>query len=387
MSTSLEYVLLLSFLIACGCLFSVPLFSFIDEKTDSTSNHNVSMDSLRYFLASFVFISHEIGFYYYFTEGKFTHPFKGIGMLSHVGVALFFSITGYLFWGKVKRGNVNWISLYKGRFFRIVPLIWFNSIVIIIAVCIISGSAPHKNAIHWFDFINNNRPDFTDFKDTFMFTAGVFWTLVFEWGFYFALPALSLAAKRPFEFSMLATFFLVYISGYIPLKLPFNFLLFFSIGMLVSDISEKITIDKKYSDIIFIASFMTLLFCKDNIYRIDSFTNVILFLIMFSVAKGASLFGLLNIKGFRRLGTASYSIYVMHAVVIMCAFISLNSIDVLKQHPVAIMIPLSVCVMFISLLTYFYIEKRFMTMGRGFRFNKKHNESTHVNNSDSISTM
>lgn len=387
MSTSLEYVLLLSFLIACGCIFSVPLFRFIDEKTDSPSNHNVSMDSLRYFLASFVFISHEIGFYYYFTEGKFTHPFKGIGMLSHVGVALFFSITGYLFWGKVKRGNVDWISLYKGRFFRIVPLIWFNSLIIIIAVCIISGSSPHKNVIHWFDFINNNRPDFTAFKDTFMFTAGVFWTLVFEWGFYFALPALSMVAKRSFEFSMLATFFLVYISGYIPFKLPFNFLLFFSIGMLASDVSEKISIDKKYFDILFSISFIALLFCKDNIYKVDSITNVILFLIMLSVAKGADLFGLLNIKGFRRLGAASYSIYVMHAVVIMCSFIFLNSIGMLNQNPIAIMIPLSIFIMLISILTYFYIEKRFMTLGRSLKFNKKRNSATHVDGSDSISIM
>lgn len=370
MNVFVEYAFLFSFLIGCGLIFSLPRFRFVDDKDMSTANHNTPMDSLRFFLASFVFISHEIGFFYYFTSGKFTHPYVGISMLSHVGVALFFSITGYLFWNKIKRGGVNWVSLYKGRFFRIVPLVWFNSLIIILIVCFLSGEMPSMNVLNWFDFINNRRPDFTSYKETFMFTAGVFWTLAFEWGFYLALPALSLIAKKSFEFSMLFVFFLVYVSGYITLKIPFNFLLFFAIGMITSDIAEKITFRKKHVDFIFLFSLMALLFCDDKIYRVDSFTNVLLFLIMLSVVKGADLFGLLSIRGFKRLGIASYSIYVMHAVVIMCAFIFFNALGILKQYPVAIMLPLSLSVLYISLVTYNYIEKRFMLYGRGIKFNE-----------------
>lgn len=364
MSVFIEYALLFSFLTGCGLFFSLPWFGFVDDTAESASNHNNSMDSLRFFLASFVFISHEIGFFYYFTDGKFTHQYSGVGMLSHVGVALFFSITGYLFWSKIKKGNVNWTSLYKGRFFRIVPLVWFNSIIIIIIVCFISGESPNIKVLNWFDFINNHRPDFTSHRETFMFTAGVFWTLAFEWGFYFALPALSLLANKSFEFSMLFLFFLVYVSGYITFNLPFNFLLFFAIGMVTSDVADKIKLKKQYFDFIFLLSLISLLFCEDKIYRVDSFTNVLLFLIMLSVAKGADLFGLLSIIGFRRLGVASYSIYVMHAVVIMCAFMSFNSLGILKNHPIAIMLPLSVFVLYISLITYNLIEKRFIRLGR-----------------------
>jgi len=93
MSLFVEYASLFSFLIVCGLIFSLPRFGFVDDKNTTNANHNSPMDSLRYFLASFVFISHEIGFYYYFTDGKFTHPYSGLGMLSHAGVALFFSIT------------------------------------------------------------------------------------------------------------------------------------------------------------------------------------------------------------------------------------------------------------------------------------------------------
>ncbi|MCD0236501.1 acyltransferase family protein [Enterobacter kobei] len=369
MSVFIEYALLFSFLTGCGLFFSLPWFGFVDDTAESASNHNNSMDSLRFFLASFVFISHEIGFFYYFTDGKFTHPFVGISMLSHVGVALFFSITGYLFWGKIKRGSVNWISLYKGRFFRIVPLVWFNSLLIILIVCFLSREMPSMNALHWFDFINNHRPDFTSYKETFMFTAGVFWTLAFEWGFYIALPALSLIVKRSFEFSMFFVFVLVYASPYITLKVPFNFFLFFAIGMLASDVAEKINLQQKHFNFIFISSLIALLFCDDRIYRVDSFSNVLLFLIILSVAKGADLFGLLRIRGFRRLGVASYSIYVMHAFVIMCVFKLFNSLGILKNNPITIMLPLSISVLYISLITYHLIEKRFMTLGRGVKFN------------------
>lgn len=138
--------------------------------------------------------------------------------------------------------------------------------------------------------------------------------------------------------------------------------------MLASDVAEKINLQQKHFNFIFISSLIALLFCDDRIYRVDSFSNVLLFLIILSVAKGADLFGLLRIRGFRRLGVASYSIYVMHALVIMCVFKLFNSLGILKNNPITIMLPLSISVLYISLITYHLIEKRFMTLGRGVKF-------------------
>lgn len=364
MEISNPYIFIFSFLIIAGLIFSTPIFSYIDRNTEKKSKHNVPLDSLRYFLASFVFIAHSIGIYDYVLHGTFRGKYEEINMLAKVGVALFFAITGALFWAKIKKGNTNWVGLYKSRFFRIVPLIWFNSLIICTIIIFITKEEPTRKIYDWFDFINNNRPDFSTLNGTWIFTGGVFWTLVYEWGFYFALPILSLFAKRSFELSAGLAFCLIYIGKTFMPSIPLHYLMFFVIGMLADDISDKITISKVQLNILLSLSIGTLLYFMPYTNDVSSFSNILLFIIIFSVYKGADLFGVLSLRGFQRLGEASYSVYIMHALILYSVMKVAKLYDTLIGNENFIFISCYFLILLASSVTYRFIEKPFINLGK-----------------------
>lgn len=102
MELTYPYIFVFSFLIIAGFFFSLPFFKYIDSNGYDKVSHNIPLDSLRYFLASFVFIAHSIGIYDYILHGMFRGKYAEIDLLARSGVALFFAITGMLFWGKIK---------------------------------------------------------------------------------------------------------------------------------------------------------------------------------------------------------------------------------------------------------------------------------------------
>jgi peptidoglycan/LPS O-acetylase OafA/YrhL len=367
MELSYPYFFVFGFLFIAGLFFSLPIFNYMDTKLPHPKSHNIPLESIRYFLASFVFIAHSIGINDFILTGDFRGKYDQIDLLARSGVALFFAITGLLFWGKIKKGNTNWISLYVNRFFRIVPLIWFNSALICIIIIGLTREAPSIEIIKWFDFINNNRPDFTSMKGTWIFTAGVFWTLVFEWGFYFLLPALSMFARRSFEFSTLLAFILVYTGKIFFPQLQLHYLMFFVIGMLASDISDRINLKKHQLDIILSSSIALLLIFRPFPNDVSSFANVLYLIIMICINKKADIFGLLKIKGFQRLGAASYSIYIMHAVVLYSLLEFAQKNNFLFGNEKIIYISGYFAVLLVSTLTYKFIEEKFMSIDRSLK--------------------
>ena len=83
------------------------------------------IDGLRGWLALGVFFAHSVTTYGWYTTGQWdgaAAPFYG--RVGQVGVALFFMITGYLFWGRVVRaqGKLDVPSFLLSRVRRIVPM-------------------------------------------------------------------------------------------------------------------------------------------------------------------------------------------------------------------------------------------------------------------------
>lgn len=364
MELTYPYLFVFCFLTVAGLFFSLPFFKYVDQKTPPNSSHNIPLDSLRYFLASFVFIAHSIGIYDHVLHGTFRGKYLEIDLLARSGVALFFAITGLLFWDKLKKKEVNWPKLYINRFFRIVPLIWFNTILIGVILFSISKEAPNQNYFKWFDFINDKKPDFTEFKNAWIFTAGVFWTLVYEWGFYFTLPALSMFSKRPLVASITISFALIYVGNFFFPKMHLHYLMFFVIGILASDISELVKLKKTHLDIILLTSIVTLLYFMPYPNDISSFSNVLFLSIMICINKKADLFGFLSIKGFQRLGLSSYSIYVMHGVILYCIIKYSFKHEFLIGNETYIFLLGYAIVLLFSTLTYKFIEDKFIEIGR-----------------------
>src|ERR1700761_4154599 len=87
-------------------------------------DHITELDGLRALAALSVFVSHAGLYSHYLATGRWELVAPVFTVLGQGGVALFFMITGFLFWGRLLRahGRPDWRILYIGRVFRIGPL-------------------------------------------------------------------------------------------------------------------------------------------------------------------------------------------------------------------------------------------------------------------------
>lgn len=360
---------------------AVKLFGFV-RKTDSIIDKSrvLQLDGVRFFLASSVMLSHSTLMYNYITKQHYkTDMFAFMAMF---GVASFFAITGFLFWGFVRKSeNPDWVKIFVNRFFRIAPLVIVNATLIIITMYIyarLSGVeySISARAIYWFDFINNNKPDFNGIKDAWVATYGVHWTLVYEWGFYFSLPLLWMlgGGKKSTALVISGAFVLIYILPIISVGAKLDFknysLLHFLVGMLACELNESVKLKKSIANVLFCITAISIVwfmyYTGKSIYNTSSYVNVLVFLVIFLLYKGADLFGLLRMKAFVLLGEASYSIYMMHALVMFVIFKIAENLGVLIDHTILVFIIAYTSVYFVSLITYTFIEKPMISFGKMF---------------------
>ncbi|MEX3013427.1 acyltransferase family protein [Acinetobacter baumannii] len=88
-----------------------------------------------------------------------------------------------------QKTNIDWTELYVSRFKRIVPLFTFVASIVIAITFItiersINDSESMKFIAKWLLFVGGDIDSFDSRK----IIAGVHWSLVYEWGFYLALP-------------------------------------------------------------------------------------------------------------------------------------------------------------------------------------------------------
>lgn len=125
-------ITILSFLacIVLGFVLSkTKRFSYLSDR----DNRFGAIDGIRGYLALSVFFHHYVITYYWKLNQVWQRPpenfFQNLGK---VGVAIFFMITGFLFFSRIisQDRTINWFSLYKSRIFRIYPLYLFSLCVI-----------------------------------------------------------------------------------------------------------------------------------------------------------------------------------------------------------------------------------------------------------------
>ncbi|MEN3753676.1 acyltransferase family protein [Mangrovibacter sp. SLW1] len=238
--------------------------------------------------------------------------------LCYVRCGYVFCYNRISFWGKVSQDdNPNWISLFVNRFFRIVPLIIINIICIVIVYSLYAwlvGKDIHisYDLIYWFDFLNNTKKQFNGVASAWVATAGVHWTLVYEWGFYFSLPILWMLGKknRSTAFSIGLIFLIIYLLPGLLKQISFylrpSAFLHFVIGMLVWEVRNKIIISKKVADVLLLLSVGYIIFMgymsEEGVYDTSNYINIFIFLMLFLLSKGADLWGWLKFKIFVLLG-------------------------------------------------------------------------------------
>ncbi|WP_173292041.1 acyltransferase family protein [Thiosulfativibrio zosterae] len=341
-----------------------------------------NIDGLRGFLALGVFYHHFIITYHWKLTGQWVAPaqnfFNNIGQVS---VALFFMITGYLFIGRMLKNKLTWRAFFLSRLFRIMPLYLFMITLMTWLILFHSNFLLTDGVILLLKEIGLwpifQQPSINGFEHTMQVTAGVTWTLKYEWIFYLALPiiGLLLSHKISIWILLLSVLILAHNPKEIYITEPIQFNTFFFILFLIGGFGTHIEIKYKnikpnlirllsYGGIL---SIILVLFFFTNSYGVpQAFLIGVFFL---SILLGNNLFGLLHHRASIILGEMSYSIYLVHGLVLYVLFsIFFNDFIKIDANSYLTTMPfVGLLILLISSLTYKHIEKPMIEVGRKLR--------------------
>ncbi|WP_181300002.1 acyltransferase family protein [Paraburkholderia caribensis] len=320
---------MLAIVAVCVILLSHPqIFRFLDNVPNASAHRLDALDGLRGILAVSVVFHHLVIKRWALETGRWELPPSHFySLLGQSGVAVFFMITGYLFWGRLidNGGEIKWTNLYINRFFRIVPLyllVVFSYIAVVLFRAHFQISIPDREfamqLLQWLSFGMVARP-LPLLGDTYSLTVtSQVWTLYYEWIFYFALPLLAVFAKvrSQLAVTLAALLIVLNIEGLIGEPNRY-FVMQFLIGMFVASLTRTYPVlrgDGPVRSIVAVAAATCAFKFSDSAYS----TSAVVFLGVFFlfVASGTSLFGLLTLRGVRRMGHMSYSIYLLHGLVL-----------------------------------------------------------------------
>lgn len=337
-----------------------------------------TIEGLRGYLAYFVFIHHFFIWYFYLLYGEW--KITDINIINHFGktsVSFFFMITSFLFTNKLlEKKEINWFVFFNNRIKRLFPLYIFNVIIIFIIVMKISDfkiNVPKlilfQEIFNWITFTYFEQPDINNIP-TKIINAGVFWSLRYEWVYYFSLPFLYiLITKRRISilnfivfFILILLFFLSPINNF--LLLFYNFIGGGAVAIILKNL-KKIDI-KKFTYPLY--SFIAILLMIGIIFFFNSSENVISITIQIFVfaiiVSGNDFFKILVNKYSLILGQLSYSIYLSHGIVLYVfnSFV-FSKVEIITRglfYYLLLGLLYSFITILFSFLTHKYIEKPFM---------------------------
>lgn len=290
------------------------------------------LDGLRGYLALFVVVNH----YVQWTRvlaldhewGTGAHQVVAIGQ---VPVAIFFMITGLLFYPVARRGfdETRWRPLLVSRVFRIVPLALLSVVVSAAILWLRAGFTADPavladtlvNMARWALFLG--QPPLFGFADSFLVNGGVFWSLTSEWLFYLAvLPAIAAARSltrgrvpawaTPLWMMGAALALRVVWPGQSDYMLPFM------LGMMIAELREHPRLHAPFGrgDVAlasFVVMVMAIAFLPPPIRdRTAMFYAPFLACVVYGGSFGRALAS----RGSVALGECSYGIYVLHGIVL-----------------------------------------------------------------------
>lgn len=348
-------------------------FNHLNILTEQTLLRSSPIDALRGLLATSVVCHHFVVTYHWKTTGVWERPQSDIlNNMGVVPVSLFFMITGFLFFGKIYQKNPEWSLILRSRIQRVMPLYIFVVFMVFVISLMKTGfifdadtKGLIKGLVSWGLFIGSS---FNGSPDSIHMTSGAHWTLRYEWLFYLSLPAVAAVFNRRWYGKYLALSVLVMVLAipgiYLGVVVPKLALLFF-IGfipvILNINFPEFSSLAKSRT-----ASLVALACIASGMsigqgYSI--FQMVVLGVTFTMIALGNTFFGLLGSKGLKTLGEVSYSIYLIHGLILYMLF-SVFEIFSFQDHNalhyIALLPLVLALVSAVSILTFSAIEKPFI---------------------------
>jgi peptidoglycan/LPS O-acetylase OafA/YrhL len=363
-------------LIACGFISLGP-FRHLD---DSLAQHRWGpMDGLRGFLALGVFGHHlavDIGWLQWSTWAplhSYFYAFVGPG-----SVALFFMITAFLFWGRLvdTEGQLPWKRFYLGRVFRIGPL-YVGVILLMILVALAKTHFQLREGLvrviqecgTWLSLgISSSHPDVNGLGRTWHIIVGVTWSLQYEWYFYFSLPFLAVAAKprRHVLFAVIGLA-LSALAWFVWSGNPLAYIGMFFAGILVASL-VRLPMKGDWTHpawaVAGLAALVAPVLCTPQAYQPASILCLAFF--FFLVVQGNTMFGSLSCRAARRLGGISFSLYMVHGLLINAAFGTGATLRYALRSPAhywIVALAMTPILIMVASLSYLYIEKPGMAWG------------------------
>ena len=327
------FFILLSIAIGYALCFATAGLLSRDKSLSGLANRSqrfISLDGLRGFLALGVFYHHVVMTGIFIETGVSERPVVDVFQnLGKVSVALFFIITGFLFYGKLlsaKTAEV-WLKLYESRLFRILPLYLFALLLILSFILAPKGFSLDielrtfvKELIAWLAFHGETINGDPAAKTV---ISGVDWSLRYEWLFYALLPSLALMSR--YRFMIISLVLLTILGNLNPTwLLSFNtkYFLFFAIGGLARIQYKQFPIETESMNSLWGNGITLLLILVVLSYpqTFDLIHSSLIGLLFLCFVNGNHLGGLLKKTPALILGEISYSIYLMHGVLLYIIF-------------------------------------------------------------------
>ena len=350
-----------------------------------------TIDGARGFLALAVVLHHGVIYYTFVRDGSWVVPPSRFYTLSgQVGVSCFFIITGYLFWSKAvrARGSLDFVDLMLGRLFRLGP-IYLLVVLIAIAINFVRSGAvlnipfaefmmqlAQNLALGLFSLVDMNGVQ--GFSLT---TAGVTWTLQYEWYFYLLLPLLSVFAINervhlPFSLiSFAAMLFLASVGGRIEPVLC----AVFAAGMACASLENKgliVKLSPVLLSLVVVILWLVLYLAYETAYLPG--VALLLGASFYFILAGASIFGLLLTRPSIRLGELSYDIYLLQGIILYLAFAmpSVRSFALASDinHWIVLSMVM-VVLLFVALVAHLLVERPGVEIGNRLRAMRQVNSS------------
>ncbi len=343
------------------------------------------LDGLRGYLALSVMAHH---FYIWVQVSRFgaawlPPPVHLFNQLGAGGVALFFMTTGLVFYPRMLVGwrATSWPALYVTRAFRILPLVVVAVAAVTALVMLRTSILPDQRyfgtALRW--ITSWGEPSLLGYPDTGRVNAYVLWSLWYEWLFYLILLPVGAVAMdrlrargRPswwFPAALLAVGagarLVAFRAGHAPGAL--RYLPLFCAGMIAFECQARAGLRGLLARPWLAVVSAALLFAAMLLVGDPYGLALPAFALFFACAAcGNDFGGVLRTRGALVLGEVSFSIYLLHGIVLDILFVDAR--EVMAKVPVAVLpclLPLAAAaVVALCALTYLRIERPMMGWGR-----------------------
>lgn len=359
------------YILLIGLFITALLTTFFLSKTfeiNIQKNRNSVLDGMRGYLAFSVFCHHSLIWYFYIQKKIWSITTSNLHFhLGSSSVAFFFMISGFIFFSKIiKKKNINWVEFYISRILRMYPLYLVLLIIIFIIIGVLTNWEMRVDfltlVLSILDLLKFATPEINKYE-SFYIMGGATWSLKYEICFYLMLPIIALILKKNktsifFIIISILTIILVIFDKQYNLIIMSCFLVGFFANIL--SFNKKFTSfsKKKISSFIVIICIGILFINYSDTYR--KIPLILLSISFICIACGNDMFGILKNRISIILGQISYSIYLIHPILLFITFHFIIKIDDAKiltpiQYSVIILVLVPILII-ISFFSYKFLE-------------------------------